>query len=136
MTTSRKYGKPNQVFQFLLKHADQGDLDIVKKKYEYEECLKFRQAIDKALETAPPTGSRHLRPIERVRVATNVLAAIGHGGLVPDTIDIIAEYAATDDTLSMAMNVLDRFRDPAIPIVISAMIAEYIGGADVIAGDK
>ena len=26
-------GKPNQVFQFLLKQADQGDLDMVKEKY-------------------------------------------------------------------------------------------------------
>ena len=66
----------------------------------------------------------------------NVLEALGHGGLIPDTVDIITGYAATDDTLSMAMKVLDRFRDPGIPPVISAMIAGYIGGADVIAGDK
>ena len=29
-------GKPNQVFQFLLKQADQGDLDKAKKKYADE----------------------------------------------------------------------------------------------------
>ena len=66
----------------------------------------------------------------------NVLEALGHDGLVPDTVDIITGYAAMDDTLSMAMKVLDRFRDPGIPTVISAMIAEYIGGADVLASDK
>ena len=97
---------------------------------------KFRQAIDKAPKPAPPAGSRHRRPIERARIAMNVLDALGHGGLIPDTVDIITGYAATDDTLSMAMKVLDRFRDPGIPPVISAMIAGYIGGADVLAGDK
>ena len=35
-------GKPNQVFQFLLEQADQGDLDEAKKKYaeDYESSVK------------------------------------------------------------------------------------------------
>ena len=97
---------------------------------------KFRQAIDKAPEPVPPAGSRHRRPIERARIAMNVLDALGHGGLIPDTIDIITGYAARDDTVSMAMKVLDRFRDPGIPTVISIIIAGYIAGADVLAGVK
>ena len=133
---SWNYGEPNQVFQFLLEQADQGDLDEAKKKYAYEEHQKFRPAIDKAPKPAPPAGSRHHRPIERASIAMNVLAALGHDGLIPDTVDIITEYAATDDTLLVAMKVLARFRDPGIPTVISAMIAGYIDDADVLGGDK
>ena len=59
-------GKPNQVFPFLLEQADQGDLDKAKKKYAHEDYEKFRQAIDEALKTAPPAGSRHLRLVEKV----------------------------------------------------------------------
>ena len=33
---SWNYGKPNQALQFLLKQADQGDLEGAKKKYAYE----------------------------------------------------------------------------------------------------
>ena len=59
-------GEPNQVFQFLLEQADQGDLDMAKEKYAYAERYeKFRQAIDKAPRPVPPAGSRHHRPIER-----------------------------------------------------------------------
>ena len=109
---------------------------MAKKEYADKYYAKFRQAIDKAPKPVPPAGSRHLRPIERARIAMNVLEALGHDGLVPDTIDIITGYAAMDDTILVAMRVFARFRDPGIPTVISAMIAEYIGGADVIAGDK
>ena len=144
--TSREYagglydswneGQPNQVFPFLLEQADQGDLAKAKEVYADEEYEQFSQAIDTAPKPVPPAGTRHRRPIERARIAMNVLDALGHGGLISDTVDIITGYAATDDALSMAMKVFDRFRDPGIPPVISAMIAEYIGGADMIAGDK
>ena len=58
-------GKPNQVFPFLLKQADQGDLDMAKEEYADECYAEFRHAIDKAPKPVPPAGSRHLRPIER-----------------------------------------------------------------------
>ena len=97
----------------------------------------FHQAIDEAFKIAPSAGSRHLRPIERAgaRIAMNILEALDYG-LIPGTVDIITGYAAMDDPVSMAMKVFDRFRDPGIPTVISAMIAGYIGNVDVIAGDK
>ena len=125
---SWNYGKPNQVFPFLLEQADQGDLDEAKKKFPNMSHGKFCQAIDEAPKPVPPAGSRHLRPIERARIAMNVLAALGHDGLVPDIIDIITGYAARDDTVVVAMKVLDRFRDPGIPPVISSMIAGYLDG--------
>ena len=49
-------GKPNQVFPFLLEQADQGDLDMAKKKYADEYYAKFRQAIDKAPKPVHPQG--------------------------------------------------------------------------------
>ena len=74
--TSREYanglyyswndGKLNQVFLFLLKQADQRDLEEAKKQHGHENHPEFRQAIDKALETAPPAGSRHLRLVKKV----------------------------------------------------------------------
>ena len=53
-------GKPNQVFQFLLKQADQGDLDEAKKKYADEDYAKFRQAIDEAPKTSPTCRNKTL----------------------------------------------------------------------------
>ena len=47
-------GKPNQVFQFLLEQADQGDLDMAKEKYADEYYAKFRQAIDEAPKPSHP----------------------------------------------------------------------------------
>ena len=38
---------------------------MAKKKYAYKWYAEFRLAIDEALKTAPPAGSRHLRPIEK-----------------------------------------------------------------------
>ena len=86
MITSEKYAcglhdswndsNPNQVFQLLLKRADQGDLDGTKKEVVDLKYKKFRLAIDEAPKPVLPTGSRHLRPIERARHALAVLAPI------------------------------------------------------------
>ena len=57
--------KPNQVFPFLLKQADQGDLDEAKEVYADEGYEQFRHAIDTAPKPVPPAGTRHRRPIER-----------------------------------------------------------------------
>ena len=46
-------GKPNQVFQFLLGQADQGDLNMAKEEYA-ESDEQFRLAIDKAPELPHP----------------------------------------------------------------------------------
>ena len=67
LNASWNNGKPNQVFQFLLGQADQEDLNGAKKKYPHEYHAKFRLAIDKALETAPPAGSKHSRFAEKTK---------------------------------------------------------------------
>ena len=76
LNLSWNYGKSNQVFPFLLEQVDQGDLEAVKKRYADEKYEKFRLAIDEAFKTVRPTGSRHLRPIERVRHVLTALASI------------------------------------------------------------
>ena len=68
-------GKPNQVFQFLLEQADQGDLDMAKKQYAYKNYEEFRLAIDKAFKAAPPAGSRIIS-VEKVQRVLAVLAPI------------------------------------------------------------
>ena len=70
---SWNYGKPNQVFQFLLEQADQGDLDKAKKKHGYNK--DFCQAIDEALEVALPAGSRIIS-VEKVQHVLDVLGSI------------------------------------------------------------
>jgi hypothetical protein len=68
-------GKPNQVFQFLLRQADQGDLDKAKEGYAYKKYEKFRQAIDEAPKVAPSAGSRIIS-VEKVQRVLDVLAPI------------------------------------------------------------
>ena len=83
--TSREYaeglyqswnnGKPNQVFPFLLKQADQGDLDLAKKGYAYGDYSKFHLAIDEAFKAALPAGSRIIS-VEKVQCVLEVLVPI------------------------------------------------------------
>ena len=68
-------GKPNQVFPFLLKQADQGDLDMAKEKYADKRDEQFRQAIDEAPKPIPPAGSRIIS-VEKVQRVLEVLASI------------------------------------------------------------
>ena len=59
LNASWKHGEPNQVFPLLLKQADQGDLDMVKKKFACNLYPTFHQAIGEATKPVPPAGSRH-----------------------------------------------------------------------------
>ena len=88
-------GEPNQVFPFLLEQADQGDLDMAKEKFVDEYYEKFRQAIDKTPETAPPAGSRHLRPIERT--VSEVLASITEAPVGGRPSGIIRDYLLDEE---------------------------------------
>ena len=71
---SWKGGNPNQVFQFLLEQADQGDLMHAEGRYAVD-YPEFGQVIDKAFETAPPAGSR-ITSIEKVQLTLDVLTSI------------------------------------------------------------
>ena len=56
----------------------------------YKEYPKFRQAIDEASRPAPPAGSRHHRPVEKVM--SNVLASITDASDEHEPGSIIKEY--------------------------------------------
>ena len=83
--------EPNQVFPFLLEQADQGDLEAAKKRYAYERYPEFHQAIDKALETAPPAGSRIIS-VEKVQHVLEVLAPITNASDEYGPGSIVEEY--------------------------------------------
>ena len=85
---SWNYGKPNQVFPFLLEQANQGDLQKAKEKCEYKNNPGFRHAIDKVLVTAQPAGSRHQCFFERaIAITTRAM----------DALDILAPYLAGEE---------------------------------------
>ena len=89
------WGKPNQVFQFLLEQADQGDLDEAKEGNAYKNYPECRQAIDEAFKAALPVGSRHERFNESVktRIATDALGTTMDPGVWGQELsDIIASY--------------------------------------------
>jgi len=71
--------KSNQtIFQFLLDHADKGDLSEVGKTFEYDNTPRLCEAINGAFAKAPSAGTRHLRlEVENVRLAMKTLGGIG-----------------------------------------------------------
>ena len=95
-------GKPSQVFQFLLDHADQDILELAKKKYTNNCNDQLRQIIDNAIVTAPHTGSRHHHPIEGdkqgAKLATNTLdAALGTEKGHQEPSNIIASHLVGEE---------------------------------------
>ena len=93
-------GKPNQVFQFLLKQADQGDLDEAKERYPHAWLEQFRLAIDEAPKPVPPAGTRHRRPIERAiaKLTMDTLGiALGTGMWHQEPGSILASYLVGEE---------------------------------------
>ena len=105
-------GKPNQVFPFLLEQADQGDLDVAKKKYAYRDYAKFRQAIDKAFKTAPPAGSRHLRPLKRAKFVKVMLGGPEFFGKWETGPLIVALYLVDEEVWNKEMGRLKPAQPP------------------------
>ena len=93
MARSWENDKSNIAFPFLLTHADQGDLERVKKCVKYKESPKFRKAIDEAMKTAPLAGTRHLRFFGKVKIAITTLNNIMDTGVwMQEPGSIIASY--------------------------------------------
>ena len=89
----------NPVFGFLLSQADRGDLEQAKKERYYKEYEQFRLAIDEALKTAGPAGTRHERFFDRTITAMKVFSERTR---TPDTQGpscIIASYLVSDEVL-------------------------------------
>ena len=112
---SWNWGKPNQVFLFLLKQADQGDLEAAEKECAHQD-EQFRQVIDKALVTAPPTGSRHLRPLQRAKFVKVMLSSTA---MFEKWSDIVVFYLVDEGVWNVEMRGLKSFQLPkkvALPI--------------------
>ena len=75
-------GKPNQVFLILLEQAGQGDLNVANEGYAYKNYPKDCQVINEAPKPVPPAGSKHCRPIERVRRVLAVLFGIPYNSVL------------------------------------------------------
>ena len=73
-------GKPNQVFQFLLEQADQGDLDMAKEKYAYETMQSSVKPLTKHPNQSHPQDQDIAVRLKGLRIAMNVLDALGHDG--------------------------------------------------------
>ena len=88
-------GKPSQVFQFLFGQADVDDLNAAKKQCTRHRDERFREAINKVLEAAPPVGSRVIS-IEQAQAAVEILNEItGLQDLGPS--NILASYLLDEE---------------------------------------
>ena len=80
--------------QFLLKQADRYDLQAVKEKACYEGLnAGFRDAIEEALKTAAPGGTRtKIYDIQSAKIAKEEFMEIEHAVAIPGIANIIGEY--------------------------------------------
>jgi hypothetical protein len=104
-------GKPNQVFQFLLKQADKGDLEAVKREVAiHDDHEEFRIAIDQALMAAPPALTRHLKHgFEITKIALDVLVMedVGAAMWKHEAGIIIGDYLLGEGGWKLAMQVFE-----------------------------
>ena len=94
------WGKYNDMRQFLLKQADRYDLEAVKEKAGYADLnAEFRDAIEKALKTAAPGGTRtRTYDIQTVEKAEETFEELGHPGISEDVFSIVGDSVALDAT--------------------------------------
>ena len=127
-------GEPNQVFQFLLEQADQGDLDKAKEKYAGKDYEKFRQAIDKAPKPVPPAGSRHRRPFEKAiaKLAMHALGtALETGMWHQEPGDILASYLVGEEEWAKETGKLEKQKQEAAGETSRGIATEQEGTAEV-----
>ena len=80
--------------QFLLKQADRYDLEAVKEKAGYADLNpEFRNAIEEALKTAAPGGTRtRAYDIQTVEKAEETFEELRHDGITTEIADLISAY--------------------------------------------
>ena len=98
LIVTAEWGKYNDMRQFLLKQADRYDLEAVKEKAGYADLnAEFRDAIEKALKTAAPGGTRtRTYDIQTVEKAEEVFDELGHPGISKDVFSIVSDSVALD----------------------------------------
>ena len=91
-------GEYNTTRRLLLKKADLYDFEAVKKKAGYADLNpEFRDAIEKALKTTAPGGTRtRTFDIQTVGKAEETFADLGHPGISEDVFNIIGDSVALD----------------------------------------
>ena len=84
------WGKYNYTRRLLLEKADRYDLQAVKEKTGYADLnAEFRDAIEKALKTAAPGGTRtRIYDIQTVVEAEETFEELGHPGISEDVFNI------------------------------------------------
>ena len=101
----RQGGSEHHLFNWLLKEADRGDLEAVKKEQDWEYMSKeFKEVINRALKTAKPKGTRHQGRIERAILARETFSEVGNIGTQGPG-DIIAAYLVGDSGVEEVQNV-------------------------------
>ena len=87
-------GKHSNGRRLLLKNADLYDLQVVKEKEGYASLDSgFRNAIEEALKTAAPGGTRTMaHDIQTVEKAREIFAELRHDGITTEIADLIGAY--------------------------------------------
>ena len=84
-----------------------------KRNMQYVCFAKFRLAIDKAPESVPPAGSRHLRPIERAQRVLVVLAPITNASDKYGPGNIIKDYLVDEEIWAKEIEMMKIERQKA-----------------------
>ena len=117
-----------------MKQADQGDLDKAEVEYAHECYAKFRQAIVKAPESTPPTGSRHQRHFERAiaKLAMDTLdTALETGMWHQEPGKIIASYLVGEEEWTEETRKLEKQKQEAAGETSQGIATEQEGTAEV-----
>ena len=98
LTVTAEWWRGGGMRLFLLKQADRYDLETLKEKAGYADLdLEFHDAIEKALKTAKPEGTRtRAYDIQTVEKAGETFDELGSSGISEDPLSIVGDFVALD----------------------------------------
>jgi len=99
IVTAKWWEKYRRMRDFLLKQADQYDLQVVKERPGYADLdAGFRSAIEEALETAAPGGTRtRAYDIQSAEKTKKEFMEVEHAVAISDIANIIASYLTGEE---------------------------------------
>ena len=133
-----RWGKDDDMRQFLLKQADRYDLQVVKKKAGYAGLKpEFRDAIEKALKTTAPGGTRqHKYLVQSAKIAKETFDEIT-GKEFPGITDITGSFlTGRPSTRERAKAVKQTIGEVTMTLTppptkdIGDILDAYVGGID------